>query len=646
MIKRVITTSAIDCPDNCGIIATVKDGRLIKLEGNPEHGYTKGFLCKKGYQYINRIYNNKRVLFPQKRVKNGWKRISWDEALDTIAEKIRFFQDTLGNGSIMHFQGASSWGATKQLVNRFFNLLGGVTTIKGSLCSGSVRAAQAADMGVRLGNDPESLLNSKVIIIWGRDPVKTSIHLVPILKKARKQGAQIMLIDPIRTRTAQICDKHIAPRPGSDAYLAMGMAKELLRMDLVDVDFIKNFTAGYDDYLALLNSFSMEEIAEKCDVGLQDIKKLAQAYGRNKPSAIVLGWGINKWVHSPEMIRFIDALGSLTGNIGIDGGGVNHGFLTQRHFDPKVLAPETITYKRQLSEPLIGQEIKESKNPPVKMIWINASNPVVSCPNSNKVIEALKGLDFVVVVDQFMTDTAELAHIFLPTTTFFEEEDIVVSWGHNWIGPVNKAIEPLGESKSDLQIVQELSKRLGLAKEMEGSPREWLKRIFKPMEKSGLSVERVMESPVRCPIAPMVAFEDRKFLTPSGKFEFIKHFYEEKRNAFPYYLLSPLSRTWHLSLILEDEHPETPQVFIHPKLAKENGILNKAMVLLKSASGELAAEAVFSDKIREDTISITHGTWIKKGGGVNQLTEDLASTAGNMASYYSSTVSIQAMHPA
>jgi anaerobic selenocysteine-containing dehydrogenase len=228
-------------------------------------------------------------------------------------------------------------------------------------------------------------------------------------------------------------------------------------------------------------------------------------------------------------------LGSLTGNIGIDGGGVNHGFLTQRHFDPKVLAPEAITYKRQLSEPLIGQEIKESKNPPVKMIWINASNPVISCPNSNKVIEALKGLDFVVVVDQFMTDTAELAHIFLPTTTFFEEEDIVVSWGHNWIGPVNKAIEPLGESKS----------------------------------------------PVRCPIAPMVAFEDRRFLTPSGKFEFIKHFYEEKRNAFPYYLLSPLSRTWHLSLILEDEHPEIPQVFIHPKLAKEKGILNKTMVCIR-----------------------------------------------------------------
>jgi anaerobic selenocysteine-containing dehydrogenase len=152
-----------------------------------------------------------------------------------------------------------------------------------------------------------------------------------------------------------------------------------------------------------------------------------------------------------------------------------------------------------------------------------------------------------------------------------------------------------------------------------------------------------MKSPVRCPIAPMVAFEDRRFLTSSGKFEFIRDLYEERKNSFPYYLLSPLGRTWHLSLILEDEHPEIPQVFIHPKLAKEKGISNKSRVLLKSMSGDLIAEALISDTVRQDTISITHGTWIKKGGGVNQLTEDLESTAGNMASYYSSTVSIQAI---
>jgi len=645
-MRTVITTSPVDCPENCGILATVKDGRIVKLEGNPEHGYTRGFLCKKGYRYLNRVYSTRRVLFPQKKVGSGWKRISWDEALDTIAEKIRYFQQKYGNGSIMHFQGASSWGSTKQLVKRFFNLLGGVTTIKGSLCSGSARAAQEADTGVRLGNDPESILSSKAIIIWGRDPVKTSIHLLPLLRKARKQGAPLILIDPIRTKTAFVCDEHVAPRPGSDGFLAIGMAKELLEMDLVDVNFIDNYTAGYDRYLELLNSFSMEEIAEKCDFPVPVIKRLAHTYGRAKPASILLGWGINKWEHSPEMIRLIDALGALTGNIGVAGGGVNHGFQTGRHFDPAVLAPEAVQYRREIAEPLFGQGIMESTEPPVKMIWINGINPVVSCPNSNKVIQALKGLDFIVVVDHFVTDTADLADIFLPTTTFFEEEDIVVSWGHNWIGPVNRAIEPLGEAKSDLQIAQELSKRLGLEREMEGTPREWLKRILKPMEEAGLTVERVMQGPVRCPVAPMVAFEDRRFLTPSGRFEFIGQFYKERRRNLPYCLLTPLSNSWLLSLILEEEHPDIPLAIINPAEAGKRGIVDESRVLLKSNSGELVARARLSNITREDTIVISHGTWIKKGGGVNQLTDDLSSTTGNMAAFYSTTVAMEPLPPA
>ena len=277
------------------------------------------------------------------------------------------------------------------------------------------------------------------------------------------------------------------------------------------------------------------------------------------------------------------------------------------------------------------------------MAWINGTNPVISCPNSNKVIKALKGLDFLVVVDHFMTDTADLAHILLPSTTFIEEEDIVVSWGHNWIGPVNKAIEPLGESKSDLQIAQELSKKLGLEEQMKGTPREWLKKIFQPMEKAGLLVEQVMRSPAKCPINPKVAFKDKRFSTPSGKFEFITEFYKERKNKFPYYLLTPLAHKWINSSILEEEHPEVPQVRIHPDVARKRGITEKSRVLLKTIAGELVAEARLSDSVRADTIAISHGTWIKKGGGVNQLTEDLISTSGNMAAYNSTTVSIKAV---
>ena len=178
-MKSIITTCADDCPDNCGMIAEVEDGRLVSVKGNPDHGYTRGYLCKRGYKYPHRIYSPYRMLHPMKKTPDGWARISWDEALDTIAAKIAFFAKEYGGPSIMHFQRSASWGASKHLVRRFFNLLGDVTMQKGSLCAGSVMAAQKADMGERLGNDPSDVVNSKVVIIWGKDPVKsaaTSFH--------------------------------------------------------------------------------------------------------------------------------------------------------------------------------------------------------------------------------------------------------------------------------------------------------------------------------------------------------------------------------------------------------------------------------------------------------------------------------------
>ncbi len=641
MEKTIVTSCPLDCPDNCGVLARVKDGRVIALRGNPDHGHSQGFLCRKVYKYPQRVYHPKRILFPMKRLKDDWKRISWDEALDTIAERIRFFQATYGNGSIMHFQRSASWGATKHLVRRLFNLLGGVTGTKGSLCAGSVMAAQQADMGVRLGNDPHDFLNSRVILIWGRDPAKTSIHYLPILKKARQNGARLILIDPIRTKTASLCDEHIAPRPGTDAYLAIGMAKTIYKMGLVDTDFVRNHTAGYEAYLELIHSLSLTEISKRCGLEVDKIERLARTYGERKPASIFLGYGINKWVHSPEMIRLIDALGAITGNIGRSGGGVNHGFQTRRLFDMRLLAPDAAGYRREIPEPVLGQGILDAREPPIKMIWINGSNPVVSCPNSPKVIRALKGLDFVVVVDHFLTDTADHAHLFLPTTTFLEEEDILVSWGHNWIGPVNKVIEPLGECKSDLHIMQELAGRLGFENEMAGTTREWLKRFLQPMERAGMTLERVMESPVRCPIAPMVAFADKKFLTPSGKFEFIKALYQEREEEHPYSFLTILGEKWLNSLILEEDQPERPRAFVSPNLGRERGIQDKSRVLIRSAVGELVAEAQLSDRVHDKTVVVPHGTWVKNGGAVNQLTEDLLSSSGNMAAYNSTTVSIE-----
>ncbi len=638
-MNKVVTTCAMDCPDNCGMIATVQDGRVVKMEGNPAHGYTRGFLCRKGYRYPERVYAKERILHPLKKVDGRWEQITWTEALDIAAEQIRRFQQQDGPASIMHYQRSASWGTTKHLVKRFFNLLGGTTTQTGSLCAGAVMAAQKADFGVRLGNDPADLKNSRTIFIWGKDPYKTSVHMVPLLREARDKGARIVLIDPVRTKTANVADEHVAPRPGTDGYLAAGIAKLLLDMGLADEQFIAAHTAGYDSYRRLIDSITLPRVAETCDLPISVLERLARLYGERKPASILLGYGINKWRESFEMIRLIDALAALTGNIGVSGGGVNHGFQTRRHFDGRVLTPQPGNSGREIPEPLLGPALLAA-DPPVRMIWINGTNPVASCPDSNTVIKALKSLSFVVVVDHFLTDTADLAHLFLPATTFFEEEDILVSWGHNWIGPVNKVIEPLGEARSDLRIVQDLATRLGLEDRMAGTPREWLTRVLAPMERAGLSVAQVMEGPVRCPVAPMVAFADHKFPTPSGKFEFTDRMQGNRQTDSPYHLLTLLGGRWLNSLILEHQHPEMPVALIHPAVGAQRGLRENTRAILRSRAGELKVLVHLSDSVRKDMVVVEQGTWIKHGGGVNQLTEAAVSTAGDMAGYYSTTVDI------
>ncbi len=639
-MSKIITTCALDCPDNCGMIASVENGKIVRLEGNPDHGYTRGFLCRKGYRYPTRVYSPSRVLYPMKKEGGSWQRIGWDEALDTIAGKIAYFRDRDGAPSIMHYQRSSSWGASKHLVKRFFLMLGDITSQTGSLCAGAVMAAQRADMGTRLGNDPDDLLNSKVIVLWGRDPAKTSIHLVPILREAKKRGAYIIVIDPLRTKTAALADWHICPRPGSDGYLAMGVARELLRQGLGDEGFVRSHTAGFEAYKALVDSVTTEDVAERCDLPAETISRLATVYGSNKPAAIILGYGINKWVHSPDMIRLIDALGALTGNIGVSGGGVNHGFETRRHFDGAMMNPRPGVTYREIPEPLLGERLLSSADPAVRMIWINGTNPVASCPDSRTVIRALEQLEFRVVVDHFMTDTAILADIFLPAATFLEEEDLVVSWGHNWIGPVNKVIEPLGEARSDFDIMQGLARRLGM-EEAEGPLRTWMKRLLAPMERAGLSLEDVMKGPVRCPVAPMVAFADRRFKTPSGKFEFLTKAPAVHEKRHPYHLLTILGSRWLNSLILEEEHPPLPIMLINPEAAAREGITEGSRAIVTSDAGELTVEARLSEATRADTIVIPQGSWIKHGGGVNQLTEARLSTAGNMAAYNSTTCTVR-----
>ncbi len=362
---------------------------------------------------------------------------------------------------------------------------------------------------------------------------------------------------------------------------------------------------------------------------------MARDYATIKPASIQLGWGLNKYKSSAEIFRCVDALAAICGQIGIAGAGVTHGFDTQRLFDKAIEAPERAEFHRSIPEPLLGRGLLEASDPPVRMMFVNGGNPVNQSPNSNLVAKALARLDFLVVVDSFLTDTTDYAHVFLPTTTFLEEEDALVSWGHNILGGVNPAIEPVGESRSDLWIMQQLATRLGIEGEMAGSPREWLRRAMSPMEKKGVAVDDLMNGPVRCPVAPLIPFADFKFPTPSGRFEFVRDVQLEQRRDpdFPLTLVTNFSKKWLLSQMTEAEHPRLATVRIGTDWAIRHGIESGQPMRLRSAVGELVVEVRIDPRVGRDMAIMAVGTWMKRGGGVNILTEDIMSNFGEMAAY-------------
>lgn len=639
MVSKIYTSCTLDCPDGCGIIAHVEDGKVVKLEGHAEHEFTKGYLCAKTYRFPRRLYSAERQLHPMKRADgtpdSPWIPIGWDEALDLVAARIQTYKATTGTLSMMHYQRTGSWGVTKKLNHRFWNLLGGVTTPSGSLCSGAARAGQKLDFGVRLGHDPSDIVNSKLVLLWGRNPLATNLHLVPVLKSVRDAGGRVILIDPVRSESATICDQHVQPRVATDAAFALAMAKVILDENLQDAKFLADHTHGFAEFSELIGKHTLEELSSECGIAEEDIRSLAREYATTKPASIQLGWGLNKYKASAEIFRSVDALAALCGQIGVAGAGVTHGYDTQRLFDKRIEANDRAEYHRTIPEPLLAKGLLEASDPPVRMLFVTGGNPVNQSPNSNLVVKALRTLEFVVVVDSFLTDTTDHAHLFLPTTTFLEEEDVLVSWGHNILGGVNPAIDPVGESRSDLWIFQQLANRLGFGDEMAGTPREWLKRIMTPLGSNGVSVDSLFEGPVRCPVAPMVPFADRAFPTASGKFEFLNEVELVQRfdPDYPLTLVTNFSKKWLLSQMTEAEHPKSATVRVGPEAARIAGLIDGQMTRLRSSVGELVVKVSVDPGVGPGMVIMAVGTWMKRGGGVNILTEDIMTNFGQMAAY-------------
>lgn len=650
-MASILTTCTRDCPCACGLVAETEGGRVVRLRGNPDHPMTRGLACAKPPRYLERTLHPERQLHPLRREPGSsiWTRITWDAALDELAERIGQAMDRHGPASILHYQGFGERTALKLLNMRFWSLLGGVTGLTGTLCGGAGQASMELSVGQRISHDPADHENAQTLIFWGRNPVVTGIQLAPLMARVRKGGGKVIVVDPLPTATAEQADLHIRVRPGADAWLALAACKTILDRGLADAEFTDNHAEGFAAFRDLVAGLSPVELIAMADVPPGQVRALAEAMTEGAPAAIVLGWGLHRHVQAHHSIQAIHALSALSGNMGVPGGGVSQGFEEYGPYDWSVTGEDAAPPRRRLLMPRIGHEIMEASEPPVRMAVVSAGNPACMAPNSGVVARALESLDFLCVMGHFLDDTAQRAHLFLPATTFLEIEDVVASFGHNWIGPVNRAMEPRGEARPNHEVYFDLADRLGIGQEpadrFRRPDREWLGTILAPtLQALDVTLDDVLARPLRLP-APMVPYEGGVFPTPSGRFRFMTGFIpveppcDEQR--YPFSLLTVSPREWLCSELPPPHLEGLPRLTIHPAEAERLGLAEGDAARAVSPVGALAVRIACDGRMRPDVALLPRGGWNSLGHGANELTLDLVSEVGNGTPYYSTRIRVE-----
>lgn len=640
-MRKIKTACSLNCWDACGIEVTMDNNEIVKIQGDPEHPITKGFICQKGVKHIERVTSPNRITTPLKKVNNKWISITWNEAIKEIASKLKDIQKKYGPSSLIHYKDAGHGGLLKNIDTAFFNSYGGVTSPVGSLCWGAGMAAQDADFGKALSHDPEDHLNSKTIIIWGRNPVYTNVHLVPFLKKAKTNGANIVVIDPIKTATAQMSTHYYQVRPEADGFLALAMAKLIIKEELYDKTFINNYSNGFDSYFKYVESLNLNDLINKTGLSLECIKELTYLYAKEKPSSIILGYGLQRYYNGGKNIRFIDALGALTGNIGIAGGGISYankytyGWIDNNYVN-NTLPYKTPSFKRSL----FSKYILEDNPSKIKGIFVTTSNPVLQLPDITKTIKAFESIPFKVVVDHFLTDTAKHADYILPCTHIYEEEDFVFSsmW-QPYFYYTERVLSPRGDVKSEFEIFSLLAKEMNMTDFLDKYTNEktYLERSLAPLLKDiGLSLDDMKGKTLKLD-GNTIPWKNKIFATPSKKFEFINpieenlEFISFNKDDYPLHLLFLHPKhSLHSQHFIDEKPGVLPKVYGSTETFKKYNVCDEEEVVLESKSGSIKCIASIDEGVRNDVLMVYEGWWIKNQG-VNHLTPIGVSDIGTQA---------------
>lgn len=648
----------LNCWDSCGFHVTVEHDRVIKVDGDPSHPITKGKICGRGRMLETRTNSSERLLYPLKKVNGEFQQISWNQVLDEIAVRMKEIKEQVGTTSVLHSHDYANNGILKNLDQRFFNCYGGVTELYGSLCWGAGIEAQKWDFGDAYSHEPKDVLNSKNIIIWGRNVARTNMHFYENLLEAKKKGAKLIVIDPLFNATAKIANEHITVKPGLDGLLAAGVMKEILRLGLEDRDFINNYSYGFADLLELLEGVTIEKVSEMTEVPIERITMLAKVF-TDKPTATFMGLGLQRYQNGGNTIRLIDALVAVSGNIGIGGGGANYANLqVGQSFD---IGNLTLTDRRknhrQFSIMKQAEEVLAAIDPEIKMIIVTCGNPLTQVPDSMVVQKAFSSVETLVVIEQFMTDTARLADYVLPATNVFEEEDIYYSsMYHHYVNYGPKLVSAPGEAKPDLWIWTQLAERLGFGEEFNFSREEWLTMTLNSLAEKGLKLETLKERQTLELPVKLIPWQDRQFKTSSGKFEFTseqgrlelavpqesKWRNPELAEKFPYSLLTihPMRSNHSQNYHLFKKDPQL-QVEVAENIAKSLQLNEGDEVRVWNDRGEVRGYLTILSKVHPNTINIDEGIWKKFGGSVNNLTSSRASDNGLGSTLYDCLVNIE-----
>ena len=500
-MKVVHAVCSHDCPDSCGVLVTVnqRTGRAVKMQGDPSHPVTRGFLCGKVAKYLDRVYSPERLLYPMRRKAgapkgpsgygavrgreaDAFERISWDQALGEIAAKLKKIAAEFGPESVLPYSYAGTIGKLGygSMDRRFFHRLG-ASQLDRTICSTAGGQALKSVYGVKLGIPPQDFVHAGLIIAWGANIHGNNVHLWPFIEEARRKGAKLVVIDPYRTRTAALADEHLVINPGTDAALALGMMHVILSMGLEDREYIARCTTGFDELKAhaLRSEYSLEKVASATGISAETIARLARAYaasgrGDAGPAAIRLNYGIQRSENGGTAARAVCMLPLLTGAWKHKGGGLQLSTSGSFPFNDTALEmpelmqasplrrPSRVVNMSQLGQALTTLGDRAMDGPPVKAMFVYNSNPAAIAPNQNDVLRGMLCKDlFMVVHEQFFTDTADYADVLLPAPTFLEVKDVQGAYGHLFAQVSEQAIMPLGEAKSNVALFGELARGMG-----------------------------------------------------------------------------------------------------------------------------------------------------------------------------------------